>query len=154
MTISPREVSNSTDIPVVRKRSFKTAAVSLFITVSKSSTSCRSSAASWKVVVTGSKSEDDSDSRLASLKYASSEAWFQSKIFRVLSWAVVMSSYWHFCFYLFSGLIHCMSKPKVVLLIFVSGKTWIVLTGAKVILLFLRFFKCVKYLTLGIWPSY
>ena len=35
MTISPREVSNSTDIPVVRKRSFKTAAVSLFITVCK-----------------------------------------------------------------------------------------------------------------------
>ena len=41
------------------------------------------------MVVTGSKSEDDSDSRLASRKYARSEAWFQSKIFRVLSWAVV-----------------------------------------------------------------
>ena len=79
MTISPREVSNSTDIPVVRKRSFKTAAVSLFITVCKSSTSCRSAGstlspsptafifASWKEVVTGPKSEDDSDSRLASL---------------------------------------------------------------------------------------
>ncbi|ORY75952.1 hypothetical protein BCR35DRAFT_306004 [Leucosporidium creatinivorum] len=102
--------------------------------------------ASGKVVVTGAKSEDDS--RLASRKYAriiqklGFEAKFQDfKIQNIVGSCDVKFpirleglaySHGHFSSYepeLFPGLIYRMVKPKVVLLIFVSGK--IVLTGAK-----------------------
>ncbi|KAL8283243.1 hypothetical protein RQP46_006021 [Phenoliferia psychrophenolica] len=102
--------------------------------------------ASGKVVVTGAKSEDDS--RLASRKYAriiqklGFEAKFQDfKIQNIVGSCDVKFPirleglafhHGHFSSYepeLFPGLIYRMVKPKVVLLIFVSGK--IVLTGAK-----------------------
>lgn len=102
--------------------------------------------ASGKVVVTGAKSEDDS--RLASRKYAriiqklGFEAKFQDfKIQNIVGSCDVKFpirleglAYSHGMFSsyepeLFPGLIYRLVKPKVVLLIFVSGK--VVLTGAK-----------------------
>jgi len=103
--------------------------------------------ASGKMVVTGAKSEDSS--RLAAKKYARiiQKLGFQARFtdFRIQN--IVGScdvkfpirleglaySHGHFSSYepeLFPGLIYRMVKPKIVLLIFVSGK--IVLTGAKV----------------------
>ncbi|KAJ9120159.1 TATA-box-binding protein [Naganishia vaughanmartiniae] len=103
--------------------------------------------ASGKMVVTGAKSEDDS--RLASRKYAriiqklGFDAKFQEfKIQNIVGSCDVKFpirleglsfSHMQFSSYepeLFPGLIYRMIQPKVVLLIFVSGK--IVLTGAKV----------------------
>ncbi|PPQ75759.1 hypothetical protein CVT26_000699 [Gymnopilus dilepis] len=75
--------------------------------------------ASSKMVVTGAKSEDDS--RLASRKYA--------RIVQKLGFDAKFSEF-KIQNILFPGLIYRMIKPKVVLLIFVSGK--IILTGAKV----------------------
>ncbi|GAA5880978.1 hypothetical protein JCM1840_006933 [Sporobolomyces johnsonii] len=102
--------------------------------------------ASGKVVVTGAKSEDDS--RLAARKYARiiQKLGFETKFTDFKIQNIVGScdvkfpirleglafSHGHFSSYepeLFPGLIYRMVKPKVVLLIFVSGK--IVLTGAK-----------------------
>ncbi|KAF5379935.1 hypothetical protein D9757_007202 [Collybiopsis confluens] len=104
--------------------------------------------ASGKMVVTGAKSEDDS--RLASRKYARivQKLGFDAKFAEFKIQNIVGScdvkfpirleglaySHGQFSSYepeLFPGLIYRMIKPKVVLLIFVSGK--IVLTGAKVI---------------------
>ncbi|KAJ7702208.1 transcription factor TFIID-domain-containing protein [Mycena rosella] len=103
--------------------------------------------ASGKMVVTGAKSEDDS--RLASRKYARivQKLGFEAKFSEFKIQNIVGScdvkfpirleglaySHGQFSSYepeLFPGLIYRMIKPKVVLLIFVSGK--IVLTGAKV----------------------
>lgn len=103
--------------------------------------------ASGKMVVTGAKSEDDS--RLAARKYARivQKLGFESKFTEFKIQNIVGScdvrfpirleglayNHGHFSSYepeLFPGLIYRMVKPKVVLLIFVSGK--IVLTGAKV----------------------
>jgi transcription initiation factor TFIID TATA-box-binding protein len=103
--------------------------------------------ASGKMVVTGAKSEDDS--KLASRKYAriiqklgfnakftdfkiqnivgSCDVKFPIRLEGLASRHVNFSSYEP---ELFPGLIYRMIKPKIVLLIFVSGK--IVLTGAKV----------------------
>ncbi|KAF8590506.1 TBP-domain-containing protein [Ramaria rubella] len=105
--------------------------------------------ASGKMVVTGAKSEDDS--RLASRKYARivQKLGFDAKFSEFKIQNIVGScdvkfpirleglaySHGQFSSYepeLFPGLIYRMIKPKVVLLIFVSGK--IVLTGAKVCL--------------------
>jgi len=102
--------------------------------------------ASGKMVVTGAKSEDDS--RLAARKYAriiqklGFDAQFKDfKIQNIVGSCDVKFpirleglaySHGNFSSYepeLFPGLIYRMVKPKVVLLIFVSGK--IVLTGAK-----------------------
>ncbi|KAI9296594.1 TBP-domain-containing protein [Neoconidiobolus thromboides FSU 785] len=102
---------------------------------------------SGKMVVTGAKSENDS--RLASRKYARivQKLGFQAKFSDFKIQNIVGScdvkfpirleglaySHGHFSSYepeLFPGLIYRMVKPKIVLLIFVSGK--IVLTGAKV----------------------
>ncbi|KAE8209596.1 hypothetical protein CF319_g7640 [Tilletia indica] len=102
--------------------------------------------ASGKMVVTGAKSEDDS--RLASRKYARiiQKVGFEAKFTEFKIQNIVGScdvkfpirleglAYSHGVFSsyepeLFPGLIYRMVKPKVVLLIFVSGK--IVLTGAK-----------------------
>ncbi|ELU44748.1 transcription initiation factor TFIID-1 [Rhizoctonia solani AG-1 IA] len=102
--------------------------------------------ASGKMVVTGAKSEDDS--RLASRKYARivQKLGFDAKFSEFKIQNIVGScdvkfpirleglaySHGQFSSYepeLFPGLIYRMLKPKVVLLIFVSGK--IVLTGAK-----------------------
>ncbi|THV08000.1 TBP-domain-containing protein [Dendrothele bispora CBS 962.96] len=106
--------------------------------------------ASGKMVVTGAKSEDDS--RLASRKYARivQKLGFDAKFSEFKIQNIVGScdvkfpirleglaySHGQFSSYepeLFPGLIYRMIKPKVVLLIFVSGK--IVLTGAKVTIL-------------------
>ncbi|CDS09928.1 Putative TATA-box-binding protein [Lichtheimia ramosa] len=103
--------------------------------------------ASGKMVVTGAKSEDDS--KLAARKYARiiQKLGFPSKFTDFKIQNIVGScdvrfpirleglaySHGHFSSYepeLFPGLIYRMVKPKIVLLIFVSGK--IVLTGAKV----------------------
>lgn len=103
--------------------------------------------ASGKMVVTGAKSEDDS--RLASRKYARivQKLGFEAKFLDFKIQNIVGScdvrfpirleglAFQHGSFSsyepeLFPGLIYRMIKPKVVLLIFVSGK--IVLTGAKV----------------------
>ncbi|CAK7240607.1 MAG: TATA-binding protein (TBP) [Sporothrix thermara] len=103
--------------------------------------------ASGKMVVTGAKSEDDS--KLASRKYAriiqklGFNAHFTDfKIQNIVGSCDIKfpvrleglaSRHHNFSSYepeLFPGLIYRMIKPKVVLLIFVSGKT--VLTGAKV----------------------
>jgi len=103
--------------------------------------------ASGKMVGTGAKSEDDS--RLASRKYARivQKLGFDAKFSEFKIQNIVGScdvkfpirleglaySHGQFSSYepeLFPGLIYRMIKPKVVLLIFVSGK--IVLTGAKV----------------------
>ncbi|KIH94103.1 transcription initiation factor TFIID TATA-box-binding protein [Sporothrix brasiliensis 5110] len=103
--------------------------------------------ASGKMVVTGAKSEDDS--KLASRKYARiiQKLGFDAKFtdFKIqnivgscdIKFPVrlegLASRHHNFSSYepeLFPGLIYHMIKPKVVLLIFVSGKT--VLTGAKV----------------------
>ncbi|KDQ18751.1 hypothetical protein BOTBODRAFT_52530 [Botryobasidium botryosum FD-172 SS1] len=103
--------------------------------------------ASGKMVVTGAKSEDDS--RLASRKYARivQKLGFDAKFSEFKIQNIVGScdvrfpirleglaySHGQFSSYepeLFPGLIYRMIKPKVVLLIFVSGK--IVLTGAKI----------------------
>lgn len=103
--------------------------------------------ASGKMVVTGAKSEDDS--RLASRKYARiiQKLGFDAKFSEFKIQNIVGScdvkfpirleglaySHGNFSSYepeLFPGLIYRMIAPKVVLLIFVSGK--IVLTGAKV----------------------
>ncbi|MCJ1307485.1 TATA-box-binding protein [Agyrium rufum] len=103
--------------------------------------------ASGKMVVTGAKSEDDS--RLASRKYAriiqklGFNAKFQEfKIQNIVGSCDIKfpirleglaSRHHNFSSYepeLFPGLIYRMMSPRVVLLIFVSGK--IVLTGAKV----------------------
>ncbi|KAK7207635.1 transcription factor TFIID-domain-containing protein [Myxozyma melibiosi] len=103
--------------------------------------------ASGKMVVTGAKSEDDS--KLASRKYARiiQKLGFNAKFMEFKIQNIVGScdvrfpirleglafSHGHFSSYepeLFPGLIYRMVKPKIVLLIFVSGK--IVLTGAKV----------------------
>ncbi|PSN61025.1 transcription initiation factor-like protein [Corynespora cassiicola Philippines] len=103
--------------------------------------------ASGKMVVTGAKSEDDS--KLASRKYAriiqklgfnarftdfkiqnivgSCDIKFPIRLEGLASRHHTFSSYEP---ELFPGLIYRMMKPKIVLLIFVSGK--IVLTGAKV----------------------
>ncbi|KAJ8099165.1 hypothetical protein POJ06DRAFT_256181 [Lipomyces tetrasporus] len=103
--------------------------------------------ASGKMVVTGAKSEDDS--KLASRKYARiiQKLGFNAKFMEFKIQNIVGScdvrfpirleglafAHGHFSSYepeLFPGLIYRMVKPKIVLLIFVSGK--IVLTGAKV----------------------
>jgi transcription initiation factor TFIID TATA-box-binding protein len=103
--------------------------------------------ASGKMVCTGAKSEDES--RLAARKYAriiqklGFPAKFQDfKIQNIVGSCDVgfpirleglTYAHGHFSSYepeLFPGLIYRMVKPKIVLLIFVSGK--IVLTGAKV----------------------
>jgi len=103
--------------------------------------------ASGKMVVTGAKSEDDS--RLASRKYARiiQKLGFNAKFtdFKIqnivgscdikfpIRLEGLASRHHNFSSYepeLFPGLIYRMLKPKIVLLIFVSGK--IVLTGAKV----------------------
>ncbi|KAG0035984.1 TATA-box-binding protein [Podila clonocystis] len=103
--------------------------------------------ASGKMVVTGAKSEDDS--KLASRKYARiiQKLGFPAKFTDFKIQNIVGScdvkfpirleglafSHGPFTSYepeLFPGLIYRMVKPKIVLLIFVSGK--IVLTGAKV----------------------
>ncbi|OLY85150.1 TATA-box-binding protein [Smittium mucronatum] len=103
--------------------------------------------ASGKMVVTGAKSEDDS--KLAARKYARivQKLGFPAKFTDFKIQNIVGScdvkfpirleglaySHGHFSSYepeLFPGLIYRMVKPKIVLLIFVSGK--IVLTGAKV----------------------
>jgi transcription initiation factor TFIID TATA-box-binding protein len=103
--------------------------------------------ASGKMVVTGAKSEDDS--KLASRKYARiiQKLGFNSKFtdFKIqnivgscdikfpIRLEGLASRHHNFSSYepeLFPGLIYRMIKPKIVLLIFVSGK--IVLTGAKV----------------------
>ncbi|UZJ54166.1 hypothetical protein CBS101457_003486 [Exobasidium rhododendri] len=103
--------------------------------------------ASGKMVVTGAKSEDDS--RLASRKYARiiQKLGFDARFTEFKIQNIVGScdvrfpirleglAYSHGVYSsyepeLFPGLIYRMVKPKVVLLIFVSGK--IVLTGAKV----------------------
>ncbi|GAA5842998.1 hypothetical protein JCM9279_001824 [Rhodotorula babjevae] len=102
--------------------------------------------ASGKVVVTGAKSEDDA--RLAARKFARiiMKLGFETKFTDFKIQNIVGScdvkfpirleglayGHGHFSSYepeLFPGLIYRMVKPKVVLLIFVSGK--IVLTGAK-----------------------
>src|ERR1700759_4762558 len=103
--------------------------------------------ASGKMVVTGAKSEDDS--KLASRKYARiiQKLGFNAKFtdFKIqnivgscdikfpIRLEGLASRHHMFSSYepeLFPGLIYRMIKPKIVLLIFVSGK--IVLTGAKV----------------------
>lgn len=103
--------------------------------------------ASGKMVVTGAKSEDDS--KLASRKYARiiQKLGFNAKFtdFKIqnivgscdvkfpIRLEGLASKHHTFSSYepeLFPGLIYRMMKPKIVLLIFVSGK--IVLTGAKV----------------------
>lgn len=103
--------------------------------------------ASGKMVVTGAKSEDDS--KLASRKYARiiQKLGFGAKFtdFKIqnivgscdikfpIRLEGLASRHHNFSSYepeLFPGLIYRMIKPKIVLLIFVSGK--IVLTGAKV----------------------
>ncbi|KAJ2665505.1 TATA-binding protein (TBP) [Coemansia sp. RSA 1199] len=103
--------------------------------------------ASGKMVVTGAKSEDDS--KLAARKYARivQKLGFPTKFTDFKIQNIVGScdvkfpirleglaySHGNFSSYepeLFPGLIYRMVKPKIVLLIFVSGK--IVLTGAKV----------------------
>ena len=103
--------------------------------------------ASGKMVVTGAKSEDDS--KLASRKYARiiQKLGFNAKFtdFKIqnivgscdvkfpIRLEGLASKHHHFSSYepeLFPGLIYRMMQPKIVLLIFVSGK--IVLTGAKV----------------------
>eukprot|EP01135_Chromosphaera_perkinsii_P000005 Nk52_evm1s5 gene=Nk52_evmTU1s5 len=103
--------------------------------------------ASGKMVCTGAKSEEQS--RLAARKYARiiQKLGFQAKFTEFKIQNIVGScdvkfpvrleglvfSHGHFCSYepeLFPGLIYRMMSPKIVLLIFVSGK--IVLTGAKV----------------------
>jgi transcription initiation factor TFIID TATA-box-binding protein len=103
--------------------------------------------ASGKMVVTGAKSEDDS--KLASRKYARiiQKLGFGAKFtdFKIqnivgscdikfpIRLEGLASKHHNFSSYepeLFPGLIYRMMKPKIVLLIFVSGK--IVLTGAKV----------------------
>ncbi|KAL9048579.1 MAG: hypothetical protein Q9162_007645 [Coniocarpon cinnabarinum] len=103
--------------------------------------------ASGKMVVTGAKSEDDS--KLASRKYARiiQKLGFNAKFTDFKIQNIVGSTdikfpirleglaarHANFSSYepeLFPGLIYRMMKPKIVLLIFVSGK--IVLTGAKV----------------------
>lgn len=102
--------------------------------------------ASGKMVVTGAKSEDDS--KLASRKYARiiQKIGFSAKFTNFKIQNIVAScdvkfpirleglafSHGTFSSYepeLFPGLIYRMVKPKIVLLIFVSGK--VVLTGAK-----------------------
>src|SRR3954454_1506694 len=103
--------------------------------------------ASGKMVVTGAKSEDDS--KLGSRKYARiiQKLGFNAKFtdFKIqnivgscdikfpIRLEGLASKHHNFRSYepeLFPGLIYRMIKPKIVLLIFVSGK--IVLTGAKV----------------------
>lgn len=103
--------------------------------------------ASGKMVVTGAKSEEQS--KLAARKYARivQKLGFQAKFTDFKIQNIVGScdvkfpvrleglafAHGHFSSYepeLFPGLIYRMVKPKIVLLIFVSGK--IVLTGAKV----------------------
>jgi transcription initiation factor TFIID TATA-box-binding protein len=103
--------------------------------------------ASGKLVVTGAKSEDDS--KLASRKFARiiqklgfGASYTDFKIQNIVASCDIkfpirlesLSSHHHnFCSYepeIFPGLVYKMLKPKIVLLIFVSGK--IVLTGAKV----------------------
>src|SRR5271154_3947723 len=103
--------------------------------------------ASGKMVVTGAKSEDDS--KLASRKYARiiQKLGFNAKFtdFKIqnivgscdikfpIRLEGLAARHHNFSSYepeLFPGLIYRMLKPKIVLLIFVSGK--IVLTGAKV----------------------
>jgi len=103
--------------------------------------------ASGKMVVTGAKSEDDS--RLAARKFARviQKLGFDTKFTEFKVQNIVGScdvhfpirleglvyDHGHFSSYepeLFPGLIYRMADPKVVLLIFVSGK--LVLTGAKV----------------------
>lgn len=103
--------------------------------------------ASGKMVVTGAKSEDDS--RLASRKYARiiqklgfNARFTDFKIQNIVGSCDIRfpirleglsAQHSHYCSYepeLFPGLIYRMMRPKIVLLVFVSGK--IVLTGAKV----------------------
>ena len=103
--------------------------------------------ASGKIVVTGAKSEPDS--RLASRKYARiiqklgfAAKFTEFKIQNIVASCDIgfpvrleglASKHFNFSSYepeLFPGLIYRMIKPKIVLLIFVSGK--VILTGAKV----------------------
>lgn len=103
--------------------------------------------ASGKIVVTGAKSEDNS--KLASRKYARilQKLGFNTKFtdFKIqnivgscdikfpIRLEGLASRHYSFSSYepeLFPGLIYRMIRPKIVLLIFVSGK--IILTGAKV----------------------
>ena len=102
---------------------------------------------SGKMVCTGAKSEEDS--RMAARKYARivQKLGFQAKFrdfkiqnmvgscdvrfaIRLEGFVLTHSQFSSYEPELFPGLIYRMVKPKVVLLIFVSGK--VVLTGAKV----------------------
>jgi TATA-box binding protein (TBP) (component of TFIID and TFIIIB) len=124
--------------------------------------------ASGKMVVTGAKSEDDS--KLASRKYARiiQKLGFNAKFtdFKIqnivgscdikfpIRLEGLASKHHNFSSYepeLFPGLIYRMIKPKIVLLIFVSGK--IVLTGAKVREEIYQAFEMI-YPVLQGWPSH
>merc|ERR1712037_868801 len=90
---------------------------------------------SGKMVCTGAKSEEDS--RLAARKYARivQKLGFPTKFkdFKIQNMVGSCAVTLQFSSYepeLFPGLIYRMVKPRIVLLIFVSGK--VVLTGAKV----------------------
>jgi len=122
--------------------------------------------ASGKMVVTGAKSEDDS--KLASRKYARiiQKLGFNAKFtdFKIqnivgscdikfpIRLEGLASKHHPFSSYepeLFPGLIYRMIKPKIVLLIFVSGK--IVLTGAKVREEIYQAFKTIYPTLQGMW---
>jgi transcription initiation factor TFIID TATA-box-binding protein len=122
--------------------------------------------ASGKMVVTGAKSEDDS--KLASRKYARiiQKLGFNAKFtdFKIqnivgscdikfpIRLEGLASKHHNFSSYepeLFPGLIYRMMKPKIVLLIFVSGK--IVLTGAKVREEIYQAFELIYPVLQGLW---
>lgn len=122
--------------------------------------------ASGKMVVTGAKSEDDS--KLASRKYARiiQKLGFNAKFtdFKIqnivgscdikfpIRLEGLASRHHNFSSYepeLFPGLIYRMIKPKIVLLIFVSGK--IVLTGAKVREEIYQAFEMIYPVLQGMW---
>lgn len=124
--------------------------------------------ASGKMVVTGAKSEDDS--KLASRKYARiiQKLGFNAKFtdFKIqnivgscdikfpIRLEGLASKHHNFSSYepeLFPGLIYRMIKPKIVLLIFVSGK--IVLTGAKVREEIYQAFEMIYPVLQGMLPS-
>lgn len=125
--------------------------------------------ASGKMVVTGAKSEDDS--KLASRKYARiiQKLGFNAKFtdFKIqnivgscdikfpIRLEGLASKHHNFSSYepeLFPGLIYRMIKPKIVLLIFVSGK--IVLTGAKVREEIYQAFEMIYPVLQGLLPSH
>jgi len=124
--------------------------------------------ASGKMVVTGAKSEDDS--KLASRKYARiiQKLGFNAKFtdFKIqnivgscdikfpIRLEGLASRHHNFSSYepeLFPGLIYRMIKPKIVLLIFVSGK--IVLTGAKVREEIYQAFEMIYPVLQGMWSD-